>query len=131
MSALRAPAWRQTFARWSIRIGFVFVVVMVTGSIGSGRIHPDEYGWRTPLAIIGFCVLTQQVSMLPFRILGLVFRGLAFILALPLLLLAAMVGAAFLGVGALFLFVPILPFLLVIAFVVWLVRRNRSRIATS
>src|SRR5262249_13860637 len=64
------PPWRQTFARWCIRVGFVFVVVMVVGSVGSGRIHPGEYGWRTPLAIIAFCLLAQQISMLPFRILG-------------------------------------------------------------
>lgn len=68
--ASRAPRWRRAFARWCIRVGFVFVVLMVTGSVGSGRIHPGEYGWGTPLAIIAFCVLSQQVSMLPFRLLG-------------------------------------------------------------
>jgi BASS family bile acid:Na+ symporter len=63
-----APQIRRTFGRWCIRIGFVFVVMMVTGSIGSGRIHPGEYGWRTPLAIIFYCVLCQQLCMLPFHL---------------------------------------------------------------
>jgi BASS family bile acid:Na+ symporter len=64
------PAHRQRFSKWCIRIGFVFVLVMVAGSLGSGRIHPADYGWRVPVAIILFCVVCQQVSMLPFRLLG-------------------------------------------------------------
>jgi BASS family bile acid:Na+ symporter len=51
-------------------MGFVFVVVMVVGSLGSGRIHPGEYGWKAPLAMIAFCVLAQQVSMFPFWLFG-------------------------------------------------------------
>ncbi len=51
-------------------MGFVFVVLMVVGALGSGRIRPGEYGWRVPLAIIAFCLLAQQLSMLPFRLLG-------------------------------------------------------------
>src|SRR5204862_5213112 len=53
-----------------IRAGFVVVVVMVTGSLGSGRIRPGEYGWSVPLAIIFFCLGSQQLSLLPFRLLG-------------------------------------------------------------
>lgn len=65
-----AAAYRVAFSRWCIRVGFVFVAAMVIGSLGSGRIHPGEYGWRAPLAIIGFCVLAQQLSMLPFWLCG-------------------------------------------------------------
>ena len=61
---------RLVFARWCVRIGFVFVFAMIIGSLGSGRIQVFEYGWRAPLAIILFCLLAQQVSMLPFRIMG-------------------------------------------------------------
>jgi BASS family bile acid:Na+ symporter len=64
------PARRQVIARWLIRLGFVFVVAMIVGSIGSGRIHPGEYGSRTALAIILFCLVSMQLSMLPFRLLG-------------------------------------------------------------
>jgi BASS family bile acid:Na+ symporter len=65
-----APDYSQIFSRWCVRIGFLFVIAMVVGSLGSGRIHPAEYGWRTPVAIILFCLLSQQLSMLPFRLLG-------------------------------------------------------------
>ncbi len=64
------PAVRLAFSRWCIRAGFVVVVVMVAGSLGSGRIDPGEYGWTGPLAIILFCALSQQLSMLPFRLRG-------------------------------------------------------------
>ena len=66
----RAPAWRLGFSRACIRLGFVVVAVMVTGSLGSGRIRPGEYGWPVPLAIISFCLGSQQLSMLPFRLGG-------------------------------------------------------------
>jgi BASS family bile acid:Na+ symporter len=68
--ARRAPVWRLAFSRWCIRFGFVVVVVMVTGSLGSGRIRPGEYGWSVPLAIIIFCLGSQQLGMLPFRLRG-------------------------------------------------------------
>src|SRR5258707_558432 len=64
------PRGHKPFSRWCIRLGFVVVVVMVTGSLGSGRIQPGEYGWAVPLAIITFCLGSQQLSMLPFRLLG-------------------------------------------------------------
>jgi BASS family bile acid:Na+ symporter len=65
-----APEGRLAFSRWCIRLGFVVVAVMVTGSIGSGRVRPTEYGWRAPLAIILFTLVSQQLSMLPFRLWG-------------------------------------------------------------
>src|SRR5262249_11298408 len=54
--ARRAPAGRLAFSRRCIRLGFVVVAVMVTGSLGSGRIRPGEYGWAVPLAIVFFCL---------------------------------------------------------------------------
>ncbi len=68
--ARRAPARHLAFSRWCIRLGFLTVAVMVTGALGSGRIDPREYGWATPLAIILFCLASQQLSMLPFRLFG-------------------------------------------------------------
>lgn len=64
------PARRIIFSKTCIRVGMLLVFVIVAGSIGSGRIRPGEYGWRTPCGIIVFCLLTMQASMLPFRILG-------------------------------------------------------------
>lgn len=64
------PTQGPVISRWCVRVGFVFVVLMIAGSIGSGRIHPAEYGWSAPLAVIVFCLLAQQLSMLPFRLSG-------------------------------------------------------------
>jgi len=67
--ARRWPGGAKSFSRWCIRLGFLAVVVMVTGSLGSGRIHPGAHGWLVAVAIIAFCVLAQQLSMLPLRLL--------------------------------------------------------------
>jgi bile acid:Na+ symporter, BASS family len=64
-----APSQRIAIARWSLRLGFVIVAVMIVGALGSGRISPGEHGLRVPLAIILFCVLGQQLNMLPFYVL--------------------------------------------------------------
>ncbi len=64
------PAKHLLLSKICIRIGFVVVLVMIVGSLGSGRIRPLEYGLGIPLAIILFCVLGQQINMLPFRLLG-------------------------------------------------------------
>ncbi len=55
-------------ARVGFLIGVLLVIVMVYGSLASRRIRPMEHGWATPLTIILFCVLAQQLSMLPFRV---------------------------------------------------------------
>jgi bile acid:Na+ symporter, BASS family len=60
----------KTVARVSFLIGVPLVAVMVAGSLASGRIHPASHGIWVPLTIILFCVLAQQLSMLPFRIFG-------------------------------------------------------------
>ncbi len=62
----RLPACKKPLAKWGVRIGLVIVVIMIAGSLGSGRIKPGAYGWRAPLAIIVFCVLGQQINQLPF-----------------------------------------------------------------
>src|SRR5262249_33564971 len=66
----RRPAGAPVFSRWCFRAGLVFVILMVVGSLGSGRIHPGEYGWPARGAGVAFCLLSQQASMLPFRLLG-------------------------------------------------------------
>ena len=52
-----------------IRVGLVVVIVMIAGSLGSGRIRPGQYGMGVPMAIILFCVLGMQINMLPYRFL--------------------------------------------------------------
>ena len=59
-----APNRRFPFSRWCVRLGWVVVAVVVYFSLG--RINPGEYGMRTPIAIIAFCLLSQQLSMFLF-----------------------------------------------------------------
>jgi BASS family bile acid:Na+ symporter len=63
------PLYRHPIARWCVRIGFVFVLLIVVGSLGSGQIRPAEHGLVVPLAIILFCVAGQQLNMVPFYVL--------------------------------------------------------------
>jgi bile acid:Na+ symporter, BASS family len=60
------PARRRILSRWCVRIGWAFLIVVVVASLGSGRIQPGQHGWRVPLAIIFFCLVAQQTSMLPY-----------------------------------------------------------------
>jgi len=64
---------------------------------------------------------------LPFTLLGLVFRGLGVLLALPFLLVFGLIGVALFGAGVLVFLVPALPVLLLIALALWLVRRTSHR----
>lgn len=64
------PKHHRLLSKICVRLGLIVVIVMVAGSFGSGRINPSEYRWGAPLAIIAFCVLGQQLNMLPFRIFG-------------------------------------------------------------
>src|SRR5262245_7964808 len=81
--------------------------------------------------VIAFGVLAAGISLFcwlffpPFRILGLVFRGLPFLLVLPLLLVAAVFGVVIFGFGALIFLFPAVPLLLLVAGIWWLATRRR------
>ena len=64
--------------------------------------------------------------LLPFKLLGLLLKGLAFLAALPFLLLFGVIALCVGGLGALVLLGPLLPFVLVVALVIWLVRGDRA-----
>ena len=64
------PRHHRLLSKTCIRIGLLVVIVMVAGSLGSGRIRPGSLGFGVPIAIILFCVLGQQLNMLPIRLLG-------------------------------------------------------------
>ena len=64
------PRHHRLLSKICIRIGLIVVIVMVAGSLGSGRIRPGQYGWPAPIAIIMFCLAGQQLNMLPFRVMG-------------------------------------------------------------
>jgi bile acid:Na+ symporter, BASS family len=63
------PKQHQLLSKICIRIGMVVVIVMIAGSLGSGRIQPGQYGLGVPAAIVVFCLLGMQINMLPYRFL--------------------------------------------------------------
>jgi BASS family bile acid:Na+ symporter len=64
----RWPSHKLRFSKICVRLGLAVVVMMIAGSLGSGRIRPGQHGWTVPLAIIFFCVAGMQINMLPFRL---------------------------------------------------------------
>jgi hypothetical protein len=74
--------------------------------------------------------LALWVVFLPFRILGLLFRGVGFLLALPFLLLFGVLGCLLFGFGAFIFLVPFAPFALV-AFLIWRWMRGRPRAVSA
>ncbi len=64
------PARHRLLSKICIRIGLGVVFAMIVCAIGSERIDAREYGVGVPLAIILFCVIGQQVNMLPFYFLN-------------------------------------------------------------
>ena len=74
------------------------------------------------LGVVGSILgIVLWAIVLPFKLLGLVFRGVAFVLLLPFLMLAGLIGLMVFGIG---LLSPALPFLLLIAGLIWLARRR-------
>lgn len=63
------PQARKPLAGWLVRAGLAVAVFMVSCSIFGGRIKPLHYGLGVPVAIIIFCLVSQQLSMLPLRLL--------------------------------------------------------------
>lgn len=63
------PEHHRLLSKICIRLGMIVVLVMIVGSLGSGRIRPGQHGWGVPLAIILFCIAGQQLNMLPFYLL--------------------------------------------------------------
>jgi len=76
-----------------------------------------------------FCAASMVgwILVLPFRLVGWLFRGLGLLVALPLFIIVMVVGALVLGVGAVIAFVPIIPIVLLALGVAWLVRRVVQR----
>lgn len=110
------PRWAAKASPWLIRLGLVVLLAIVVGSIGSGRIDPLSYGWKTPAVIVGLCLVIQNVSMAIFPILrwpipdqtavgiGITIRNvnLALLLAARLFPATATDGRSSLGGGVLY-----------------------------
>jgi len=83
------------------------------------------------LCLIGVvAALVCWLFVLPFQILGAVFRGLAFLLALPFIALFAILGVVLFGAGLLVFLFPALPLVLIVVGI-WLLMRRRSRTAAT
>ncbi len=83
-------------------------------------------------AVAGAVSLLFWLILLPFKLLGLVFRGFALLLLFPLLLVLGLVLGAFVGIPILIaLAVPLLPLVLIVAGIVWLARRSMRSAAHS
>jgi hypothetical protein len=70
------------------------------------------------------------VVFLPFRLVGWLFKGLGFLLALPFMLLFGALGVLIFGFGALVFLIPFAPFVL-LAFMLWRWMRGRPRATVS
>ena len=68
--------------------------------------------------------LVLSLLVLPFKLLGLAFKGLGLLIALPFVLLGGLLLLVACGVGAIALFTPILPLALIVLAIVWLTRRR-------
>lgn len=81
------------------------------------------------LGVLGLVfALVAGIVTLPFRLLGLGLRLGIGLLFLPLLLVLGLFG---MGLGLMFMLVRLLPLVLIVAGIVWLVRRNRRPNVTN
>lgn len=82
-------------------------------------------------ALVVFGVLASVFSVvmgliaLPFRIVGWLFHGALALLAIPFVIVFAILGVVVFGAGLLFVLVPALPIVALACFAWWLVRRNQ------
>lgn len=99
-----------------------------------------EFLALTVLAVAGVLVfgvlfslgsLVLWLILLPFKLLALVFRGLAFLFVLPFMLLIGIIGLVIFGFGFAVFFLPVLPLIGVVALVWWLVKRSSPAPTTS
>lgn len=71
-------------------------------------------------ALISFVV---WLFVLPLQLLALAIKFIGFLIAVPIMLVVGLAVASVLGIGALFLFAPLLPFVLAGLVLFWVFRR--------
>jgi BASS family bile acid:Na+ symporter len=62
------PARRERLSRWSIRVSFVCIALMVVGGAGAGRLDGTAYGWIGPAAVVLLCASFQVLAWLTTRL---------------------------------------------------------------
>ena len=73
--------------------------------------------------------LVFSLVLLPFKLLGFLFKGVAALLLVPFMLVLGLVGFLALGAGILVLLVPAFPLVLLALGIWWLVRRREQPVA--
>ena len=68
--------------------------------------------------------LVTALVLLPFKLLGFLFKGVAALLLLPLMLVLGLVGFLLFGAGILVLLLPALPLVLLALGIWWLAKRR-------
>lgn len=96
---------------WVILVALAFCALVVIGTLLAAA---SLLGW---------------LISLPFRLFGLLLRGVGLLIGLPFLIVGVVLGVVFFGVGALIALVPLLPLVLLVLGVVWLVRHSGPRVA--
>ncbi len=83
-------------------------------------------------ALLGLATLVVWLILLPFRLLGFVFKLLGALLFLPVMLLVGGVVGAVVGIPLLFVvLLPMLPLVLIIAGIWWLTKRSIGHTAPT
>lgn len=60
-----------TFSNWMVRLSMIVLLVIVFGSLKSGRIQVWEHGWTVPVLLIGCAIGQYAMTQLVARIAGL------------------------------------------------------------
>ena len=81
------------------------------------------------LFLAGFCALVWLV-VLPFQLLGWVFKGLGLLFAVPFILLFGALGLLIFGIGMSIFLIPFIP-LALIAWLLWRWMRRQPRATAS
>jgi len=75
--------------------------------------------------------LLLWVLVLPFKLLGLVFRGIGVLFALPFMMVFGILGLVVFGFGFMIFLAPAVPLVLFVALIWWLISRSRRERSTA
>ena len=79
--------------------------------------------------VFGALALVFSLVLLPLKLLGFAFRGLAFVLTIPFLIVLGVLAVVVLGAGLLAAFAPFLALAALVGLPIWLLRRKPRAVA--
>jgi bile acid:Na+ symporter, BASS family len=71
VNAWTAPSFSQRFSTWAIRLSLMFILIIVVGSAGSGRLNAAAYGVIGVATLVIFAVAIQASTVLASKVMGL------------------------------------------------------------